>query len=76
MEEMVDQSEMTQEELVDDLKSAGTTVTKKTISNTQRHDGSKSHRGHKVLCFVFSFISFTSLSLISLTCVPSCSLFP
>lgn len=28
------------------------------------------------LCFVFNFTSFVSLSLISLTCGPSCSLFP
>ena len=36
------------QELVDDLKAAGTTVTKITINKTLRHGGLKSCRAHKV----------------------------
>ena len=36
------------QELVDDFKTAGTTVTEMTISNTLRRSGLKSYRGHKV----------------------------
>src|SRR4029434_2424539 len=38
----------TQGELVNDLKAAGTTVTKKTIGNTIRHNGLKSCSARKV----------------------------
>ena len=39
MRKVRDQPSTTQEELVNDLKAVGTTVTKKTISNTLHHEG-------------------------------------
>ena len=42
MRKVRDQPSTTQEELVDDLKAVGTTVTKRTISNTLHHEGLKS----------------------------------
>ncbi len=38
----------TWEDFVNDLKAAGTIVTKKTIDNTLRHEGLKSCSAHKV----------------------------
>ena len=43
-----DQPSTTQEELVNDLKAVGTTVTKRTISNTLHNEGLKSCCAHKV----------------------------
>ena len=43
-----DQPSTTQEELVNDLKAVGTTVKKRTISNTQHREGLKSCCVHKV----------------------------
>ena len=43
-----DQPSTTQEELVNDLKAVGTTVTKRTISNTLHREGFKSCCAHKV----------------------------
>ena len=42
MRKVRDQPSTTQEELVNDLKAVGTTVTKRTISNTQHREGLKS----------------------------------
>ncbi len=42
------QPRTTQEDLVNDLKAAGTIVTKKTIDNTLRREGLKSCSAHKV----------------------------
>ena len=42
MRKVRDQPSTTQEELVNDLKAVGTTVTKRTISNTLHHEGLKS----------------------------------
>ncbi|KAL0182140.1 hypothetical protein M9458_021515, partial [Cirrhinus mrigala] len=42
------QPRTTQEDLVNDLKAAGTIVTKKTIGNTLRHEGLKSCSAHMV----------------------------
>ena len=42
MRKVRDQPSTTQEELVNDLKAVGTTVTKRTISNAQHHEGLKS----------------------------------
>ncbi len=43
------QPRTTQEDLVNDLKAAGTIVTKKTIGNTLRHEGLKSCSACKLL---------------------------
>ena len=43
-----DQPSTTQEERVNDLKAVGTTVTKRTISNTLHHEGLKSYCARKV----------------------------
>ncbi|KAL0185322.1 hypothetical protein M9458_021019, partial [Cirrhinus mrigala] len=43
------QPRTTREDLVNDLKAAGTIVTKKTIGNTLRREGIKSCSAHKVL---------------------------
>ena len=48
MRKVRDQPSTTQEELVNDLKAAGTTVTKKTISNTLHREGLKSCCSRKV----------------------------
>ena len=48
MRKVRDQPSTTQEELVNDLKAVGTTVTKRTISNTLHHEGLKSCYAHKV----------------------------
>ena len=48
MRKVRDQPRTTWEELVNDLKAAGTTVTKMTIGNTLCHNGLKSCRAHKV----------------------------
>ena len=48
MRKVRDQTSTTQEELVNDLKAVGTTVTKITISNTLNHEGLKSCCAHKV----------------------------
>ncbi|KAJ8343669.1 hypothetical protein SKAU_G00309980 [Synaphobranchus kaupii] len=48
MRKVRDQPRTTREELVNDLKAAGTTVTKKTISNTLRRNGLKSCSARKV----------------------------
>ncbi|MEO1519119.1 MAG: hypothetical protein AAFV95_29405 [Bacteroidota bacterium] len=50
MRKVRDQPRTTREELVNDLKAAGTTVTKKTIGNTLRHNGLKSCSGPRSLC--------------------------
>ena len=42
MRKVRDQPSTTQEELVNDLKAVGTTVTKRTISNTLHYEGLKS----------------------------------
>ena len=42
MRELRDEPSTTQEELVNDLKAVGTTVTKRTISNTLYREGLKS----------------------------------
>ncbi len=47
-ENVRNQSRTTQEDLVNDLKAAGTIVTKKTISNTLRLEGLKPCSAHKV----------------------------
>ena len=48
MRKVRDQPSTTQEELVNDLKAVGTTVTKRTISNTLHHEGLKSCCARKV----------------------------
>ena len=48
MREVRDQPSTTQEELVNDLKAVGITVTKRTISNTRHREGLKSCCVHKV----------------------------
>ena len=48
MRKVRDQPSTTQEELVNDLKAVGTTVTKRTISNTLYYEGLKSYCTHKV----------------------------
>ena len=48
MRKVRDQTRTTREELVNDLKAAGTTVTKKTIGNTLRRNGLKSCSTRKV----------------------------
>ena len=48
MRKVRDQPRTTRQDLVNDLKRAGTTVSKKTISNTQRRHGLNSCRAHKV----------------------------
>ncbi|KAJ8349119.1 hypothetical protein SKAU_G00277080 [Synaphobranchus kaupii] len=48
MRKVRDQPRTTREELVNDLKAAGTTVTKKTIGNTLRRNGLKSCSACKV----------------------------
>ena len=48
MRKVRDQPSTTQEELVNDLKEVGTTVMKRTISNTQHREGLKSCCAHKV----------------------------
>ncbi|KAJ8347599.1 hypothetical protein SKAU_G00261880 [Synaphobranchus kaupii] len=48
MRKVRDQPRTTREELVNDLKAAGTTVTKKTIGNTLRRNGFKSCSARKV----------------------------
>ena len=48
MRKVRDQPSTTQEELVNDLKAVGTTVTKRTISNTLHREGLKSCSTHKV----------------------------
>ncbi|KAJ8342549.1 hypothetical protein SKAU_G00324770 [Synaphobranchus kaupii] len=48
MRKVRDQPRTTREELVNDLKAAGTTVTKKTIGNTLRRNGLKSCSARKV----------------------------
>ncbi|KAJ8371130.1 hypothetical protein SKAU_G00111580 [Synaphobranchus kaupii] len=48
MRKVRDQPRTTREELVNDLKAAGTTVTKKTIGNTLRRNGLKSCGARKV----------------------------
>ena len=48
MRRVRDQPRTTQEELANDLKAAGTTVTKKTIGNTLRRNGLKSCSARKV----------------------------
>ena len=48
MRKVRDQPSTTQEELVNDLKTVGITVTKRTISNTLHHEGLKSCCVHKV----------------------------
>ena len=48
MRKVRDQSSTTQEELVKDLKTVGTTVTKRTISNTLHREGLKSCCAPKV----------------------------
>ena len=48
MRKVRDQPSTTQEELVNDLKAVGTTVTKRTISNTLHCEGLKSCCAHKV----------------------------
>ena len=48
MRKVRDQPSTTQEELVNDLKAVGTTVTKRTISNTLHREGLKSCCVHKV----------------------------
>ena len=48
MRKVRDQPSTTQEELVNDLKAVGTTVTKRTISNTLHREGLKSCCGRKV----------------------------
>ena len=48
MRKVRDQPSTTKEELVNDLKAVGTTVTKKTISNTLHREGLKSCCAHKV----------------------------
>ena len=50
MRKVRDQPRTTREELVNDLKAAGTTVTKKTIGNTLRRNGLKSCSGPRSLC--------------------------
>ncbi len=45
---VMNQPRTTQEDLVNDLKAAGTIVTKKTIGNTLRHEGLKSCSTRKV----------------------------
>ncbi len=42
------QPRSTMEDLVNDLKAAGTIITKKTIGNTLRHEGLESCSAHKV----------------------------
>ena len=49
MRKVRDQPSTTQEELVNDLKAVGTTVTKRTISNTLHREGLRSCCVHKVL---------------------------
>ena len=48
MRKVRDQPSTTQEELVNDLTAVGTTVTKRTISNTLHREGLKSSCTHKV----------------------------
>ena len=48
MRKVRDQPRTTQEELVNDLKAVGTTVMKRTISNTLHREGLKSCCTHKV----------------------------
>uniref|UniRef100_A0A6Q2YG97 Transposase Tc1-like domain-containing protein n=1 Tax=Esox lucius TaxID=8010 RepID=A0A6Q2YG97_ESOLU len=48
MRKVRDQPRTTRQDLVNDLKRAGTTVSKKTISNTLHHDGLKSCSSRKV----------------------------
>ena len=48
MRKVRDQTSTTQEELVNDLKAVGTTVTKRTISNTLHREGLKSYCARKV----------------------------
>ena len=48
MRKVRDQPSTTQEELVNDLKAVGTTVRKRTISNTLRREGLKSCYARKV----------------------------
>ena len=48
MRKVRDQPSTTQEELVNDLKAVGTTVTKRTIRNTLHREGFKSCCAHKV----------------------------
>ena len=48
MRKVRDQSSTTQEELANDLKAVGTTVTKRTICNTLHHEGLKSCCARKV----------------------------
>ena len=47
MRKVRDQPSTTQEELVNDLKAVGTTVTKRTISNTLPREGLKYGQGNK-----------------------------
>ncbi len=48
MRKVRNQPRTTREDLVNDLKAAGTIVTKKTIDNTLHHEGLKSCSAHKV----------------------------
>ena len=48
MRKVRDQPSTTQEKLVNDLKAVGTTVTKRTISNTLHREGLKSGCARKV----------------------------
>ena len=48
MRKVMDQPRTTHQDLVNDLKRAGTTVSKKIISNTLHHHGLKTCKAHKV----------------------------